>query len=165
MDGLLGLTLLIIQFCTALCLLLHIKGVWRSRADGEERLAGLFRILINDAQNTLIKNVKIHRTVIQGQIDKLHIKAKIAEKTGDRAIALANAANIATIAIQRSLFSKPRFPTKEVMQRDALARKKVKDILGGEYEYLKAVMTDEELDILEKVQEHQLKFGDNGTRN
>lgn len=162
MDGLLGLAAT--QFFIAVCLLLHIRGSWEERSESEQRAADLFKLLINDAQNILVKNVRVHRAAIQGQLDKLHIKAKIAEKTADRGVALANAANIATIAIQRSLFSKPRFPTKDAIQRDALARKKVKDILGGEYEYLKSVMTDEELDILEKAQEHQLKFGENGTR-
>lgn len=163
MAGLLGL--IITQICIILCLLFYIRNSRREEERTKKTLANLFRTLINDAQNTLLRNVKSHRIIIQGQLDKLHIKAKIAEKTADRGIALANAANIATIAIQRGLFSKPRFPTKEAVQRDALVRKKVKDILGGEYEYLKAVMTDEELDILEKVQEHQLKFADNGTRN
>lgn len=143
------------------CLLVVIGSIQQVRIRAHWVLLEL-----KEVQETILKLqsfVKHVQNQAEGLNKKTAFDARLAEKFADRAMSLASGANIATIALQRAIFSGRRMPSKEQIERDRLARKKVKDILGGsEWEYLKPLLNEEELDVLEKAMEHQVKFNDAG---
>lgn len=154
--------LLVISAALTLVLLAHERRQRRFKAEAREVFSVTVHACLNRLESVEALARQIEKRVL-GQFDKLKIETKLAEKCAERAMSLASGANVATIAIQRSLYSGRRFPSKEVQQRDTLARKKVKDILGeSEWEYLRPLLNEEELDVLEKAMEHKEKFDGTG---
>lgn len=150
-----------LQVVVVICTWIIAKAVRRLHKSLEMTSLILFKLKADIDE--LAKEAKGDRNRFLGRLAKTELKTRIAEKFAEKGMSLASGANIATIAIQRSLYSGRRMPTKEVLERDALARKKVQDILGGsEWEYLKPLLNEEELDVLEKAMEHKVKFNDAG---
>lgn len=150
-----------LQAVIVICTWIIAKAVRRLHKSLEMTSLILFKLKADIDE--VAKEAKGDRKRFLGRLDKTELKTRIAEKFAEKAMGLASGANIATIAIQRSLYAGKRMPTKEILERDALARKKVKDILGGsEWEYLKPLLNEEELDVLEKAMEHKVKFNDAG---
>jgi hypothetical protein len=96
-----------------------------------------------------------------GRIQQQQINAKIAQKMADRAFQMANAASLGVLALQRSL-PRAKLITKDYLQKAALARKKVDEAFSPEpmSDWLRPVLTPEELDVLEKAEEHFAVFDD-----
>lgn len=156
------LGLLVAQFVMVCCLYWHIRTYRKSLSDLGARVKQYV-----GSVSSLIGRIESHigrvENRVLGELARAQINAKLADKCAERAMSLASGANIATIAIQRSLYSGSRFPTKEQVKRDTLARKKVSDILGSsEWDYLKPLLNDQELDVLEKALEHTVKFNESG---
>jgi hypothetical protein len=115
------------------------------------------------------QNLEVRFPVIQnnqklkGRIDKIHITAKVAEKFAERAFNMASASNLAVVALQRTLAT-PRILTKEQGVKNLLAKKEVDELFTnkGMMDWLKPTMSDEELDLLEKAEEHHAKFNGKG---
>lgn len=95
-----------------------------------------------------------------GRIEQVARRAAIAEKMGERAFNLASSATIGVVALQKSLAT-PRLLTKTQVTQNLLAKTEIDRLFtkDGDMEWLKPVLSDEELDILEKAEEHQAKFG------
>lgn len=105
--------------------------------------------VVENVQFRFFKNKKL-----QGQVDKYLISAKIAEKMAERAFNLASSANLGVIALQKSL-AMPRLATKEQLKANEFASNKVDKLFsnGGTFDWLRPILSEEELDILDKAQE------------
>lgn len=100
---------------------------------------------------------------LSGKVDGLLISAKVSEKTADRAFTMASSANVANGIIQRAMYSRPSQLTKSQEVKDQVARKKLEELLGkDEVEFLKPLLSEEELDLLEQAQETMRKAELNG---
>lgn len=91
---------------------------------------------------------------LRGRLDKMYISAKIAEKMAERAFNLASTANLGVVALQKSLVL-PKLATKQQLQSNQLAKDNVDKLFssGGTFDWLRPILSDEELDILDKAQE------------
>lgn len=96
----------------------------------------------------------------KGQVAKSHISAKIAEKTADRAFTLASSANLGVVALQKTLQT-PRLVNKEQAQRNQLAKNDIDKLFStenGNLDWLKPILSDEDLEIVEKAEEYARKM-------
>lgn len=95
---------------------------------------------------------------IRGQAEKYHIKAKIAEKTADRALSMASASTQGVLALQKALAT-PRIMTKQQSLRNVLAKKEVDEIFEKEdmFSWMRPVLGEDENELLDKVLEAKEK--------
>lgn len=94
-----------------------------------------------------------------GQIQDVVIKSSLAEKMADRAFNMASTANLGVVALQKSL-ALPKIMTKQQTQQNQLANKEVEKLFSGVggFDWLRPLLSEEELDILEKAEQHKEKF-------
>ena len=120
----------------------------------------------SDIYETLEEQISVLRHSVyslSGKVDGLIIAAKVAEKTADRAFTMASSANVATGIVQRALSSRGPVLTKTQEFKDHIARKKLEDLFGkDEMEFLKPLLSEEELELLEEAQEKMRKAELNG---
>ena len=95
------------------------------------------------------------RSAIKGEIDQYTIIAKVAQKMADRAFNMASSATIGVVALQRSL-AIPKPVTKQQGLQNKLASEQVDALFKDEW--LRATMSPEEIDLLEKSLDHRNKF-------
>lgn len=118
---------------------------------------------INRRQELLELQLKKKMDKIEGQMEQVRRAAAISEKLADRAFSLASSANVGLGILSKSLAVRPRHLSKEQSAQNQKAKEQLADLFGmEEYEYLKPLLNDEELDILEKAQESYIKV--NGDR-
>lgn len=118
---------------------------------------------IYDALEEQIGSLRNSVYSLSGKVDGLLISAKVSEKTADRAFTMASSANVANGIIQRALYSRPKSLGKTQEVRDQVARKKLEDLFGkDEVEFLKPILSEDELDLLEQAQEAMKKAELNG---
>lgn len=88
-----------------------------------------------------------------GELTQLRIKASIAEKTADRAFNLASSATLGVVALQKSLAT-PRIVNREQSKLNQLAKNSVDQLFTtqGEYDWLKPLLSDSDLDIVEEIE-------------
>lgn len=100
---------------------------------------------------------------MDGQLTQYWIKAKLAEKTADRAFNMASSANLATVALAKALQA-PRIMTKAQGQRNEIAKKQIDALFSGEdiMDFLKPIASEEELLAIETIQENKRKEMQNG---
>jgi hypothetical protein len=88
---------------------------------------------------------------------KTNRAARISEKMADRAFNIANSAQLGVATISKALASRPRLRTKENLAQNEYIKKKVDEMFpeteDGQLEWLKAVLSDDELEALERAQE------------
>lgn len=101
---------------------------------------------------------KVYHKINRGYLDKYLISAKIAEKTAERAFNMASSANLGVIALQKAL-AVPRLMTKQQGIQNEFAKLQVDKLFtkDGRFDFLKCVATDEELEIIDKIEEEQYK--------
>lgn len=89
-----------------------------------------------------------------GLTEKLIIKAAIAEKTADRAFNMASSANLGVVALQKAL-AVPRLMTKQQGLQNKFAKNEVDKLFNGEgtFDWLRPILSDEELEIIDKAEE------------
>jgi hypothetical protein len=97
---------------------------------------------------------------LDGKLDKYFISAKIAEKFAERAFNMASSANLGVIALQKSL-AQPRIMTKHQTVRNELAKNEVDKLFTteGSFDFLRPILSDEENDLLDEMEKHNLKNG------
>lgn len=95
-----------------------------------------------------------HPKVI-GKLDKMYISCKLAEKMADRAFNMASTANLGVIALQKAL-AVPRIVTPRQATQNKLAKKEVESLFSqnGTFDYLRPILSDEELDLIDEAQKH-----------
>jgi hypothetical protein len=98
---------------------------------------------------------------LRGILSKVQIDSKIAEKFAERAFNLASAANLGIVALQKSLAT-PRIMTKEQVVKNTLAKEQIDELFtgGGSMDWLRPILSDEELEILDKAEEERNKIKD-----
>lgn len=120
----------------------------------------------SEIEEELERNVKaLSRSVysLSGKVDSLIIAAKVSEKTADRAFTMASSANVASGILQRALSQRPYPLSKEQQAKDQVARKKLEDLFGNdEIEFLKPLLSDDELELLEEAREKMRRAELNG---
>lgn len=94
----------------------------------------------------------------KGLVDKMYIRSVIAEKMADRAFNMASSSNLGVIALQKALVI-PRLMTRAQTKQNALAKASVDKLFtqNGEFDYLKPVLSDEDLELLETIEKDKLK--------
>lgn len=95
---------------------------------------------------------------VRGQLRKAQIRASVAEKFAERAFNMASAANLGVVALQKSLAT-PRIMTPQQVTRNQLAKNEVDNLFtsNGGFDYLRPILSDEENDILDSIEEQKLK--------
>lgn len=106
-------------------------------------------------QQTLVKDVNRE---IQGKLDKMYIRSVVAEKMASRAWNTANSATLGVIALQKTLVV-PRLLTKEQTIKNKLAKNDIDKLFTtqGNYDYLRPLLSDEDLELLDKIEEEKMK--------
>jgi hypothetical protein len=96
---------------------------------------------------------------LQGVISDAVIKSALAEKMADRAFNMASTANLGVVALQKSL-ALPKIMTKQQAQQNQLAKEGVDKLFSGVggFDWLRPLLSEEELDILDKAEQHKEKF-------
>lgn len=144
----------ILSILINLCLIVAIWALSRQLRDWEAHCEYL------DAHN-LEFNAKLNNLFnkLNGKIDKAYIETVIASKFAERAFNLASSANIGVVALQKSLAT-PRLLTKEQLTKNVLAKKEVDSLLTtqGQMDWLRPILSPEDLDLLDKAEDHQRKF-------
>jgi len=106
--------------------------------------------------------VKVEKD-LQHLAHKTNRAARLSEKMADRAFNIANSANLGVATIARGLASKPRIPTKANLAQNEFVKRKAEEMFpetdDGQLEWLKAVLSDEELEVLETAQNLAAKKG------
>jgi hypothetical protein len=99
------------------------------------------------------------RKELQGELSGLLVKATLAEKMADRAFNMASTANLGVVALQKSL-AVPRSIVKKQAQQNVLAKENVDKLFSGVggFDWLRPLLSEEELDIIDKAEEHTEKF-------
>ena len=84
----------------------------------------------------------------------MYIRSVIAEKMADRAFNMASSANLGVVALQKALVV-PRLMTKPQAKQNELAKNDVDKIFSsdGKFDWLRPILSDEDLDILDKAEE------------
>lgn len=95
---------------------------------------------------------------IYGKLSKVIIDSKVATKMADRAFNMASSATLGVVGLQKSL-AVPRLLTKEQVTRNQLAKQEVDKLFTtpGSMEWLKPILSEQDLDILEKAEDSFLK--------
>lgn len=107
-----------------------------------------------EEQKERIDNVNKRIANLAGQVNKAIIKCGVASKTADRAFSLGSSSNVAIGILQRTLLSTPKIVTKQQILKDEVAKDKLADLFGkDEYEFLRPLLSDEENDALNDMQE------------
>lgn len=145
------------QFSIALCLFSCLIS-YRTSVRQPARLSNMWRsILEKNAALHDASRKKIHNDV-RGMLAGQTVSLKLAEKLADRAFSLASSANVGIVALSRSLQTRPKKYKKEEILADEAATKKVGDVFGASMgEWLKPVMSAEEIDVFEAAQQHYAK--------
>lgn len=145
-----------------IALLIAVAGMYYSSKINTNRIFNL----IDDLYRKVAKRLELpfSKKELFGRLEKTEIKAAIAEKTGDRAFNIASSATLGVMALQKSLAT-PRLITKRQATQNQLAKHDIEKLYTteGSFDYLRSVMTDEELDILDSALAHQQKA--NGKEN
>ncbi len=95
---------------------------------------------------------------LKGVADKALFKARISEKLAERAFTLASSANVGVSIVSSALGTRPKPLTKEQLLQNEVATEKLKDLFGqDEAEYLKPLLDDEEVELLESAQKQYEK--------
>lgn len=104
------------------------------------------------------KNIKKAITKADGERNGAVIRAAVAEKFAERAFNMASAANLGVVALQKSLAT-PRIMTPTQVTKNQLAKKEVDNLFtsNGGFDYLRPILSDEENDILDAIEEQKLK--------
>lgn len=100
----------------------------------------------------------------QGIINKAHIDSRIATKMAERAFNLASSANLGVVALQKALAT-PKLITREASKLNQLAKNSVDELFTtqGEYDWLKPLLSDQDLELLEEIESKKVKDAMKGT--
>lgn len=100
------------------------------------------------------RDIEALKKAIKGTDGRVYIKAKIAEKTADRAFNMASSANLGVVALQKAL-AVPRLMTKQQGLQNKFAKNEVDKLFNGEgtFDWLRPILSDEELEIIDKAEE------------
>lgn len=98
-----------------------------------------------------------------GHANKAVIAAKIAEKMAERAFSLASSANVGVGLLSKSLVTRPKWISKSQAVKDEVVQKQVENLFGEDTsEWIKPLLDDDELSILEEAKRQTEKARKNG---
>lgn len=101
----------------------------------------------------ITKIVKDNRAI--GKAEQALIKAKIAELFAERAFNMASTANLGVIALQKTLHV-PKIVDRQQTLKNKYAKAEVDKLFttNGGFEFLKPILDDEELEMLEEIEKN-----------
>ena len=125
------------------------RSVWDHQVVTVERFYGWRERF----ERRMLKKYRDMMNEMEGKRNSATIRASVAEKMADRAFNMASSATIGVVALQKAL-TVPRLLTKQQGQINQLAKDEIDELfkVKGAQEWLKPLMSDEELDILEKAE-------------
>lgn len=101
----------------------------------------------------ITKIVKDNRAI--GKAEQALIKAKIAELFAERAFNMASTANLGVIALQKTLHI-PKIVDRQQTLKNKYAKAEVDKLFttNGGFEFLKPILDDDELELLEEIEKN-----------
>ncbi len=110
---------------------------------------------------TILKCVALRKKLlneVRGKADQVLIKSSIATKMADRAFNMASSANLGVVALQKALAT-PRLINRGQSKLNELAKNSVDELFvtQGEFDWLKPLLNDNDLDLLEEIEQKKLK--------
>lgn len=134
------------DFLIDLCLIFAVWQTHRHLAVKTEA----FKDLLERRMSDLVRRSSQHHRDMR---DDVLVETRITEKLASRAFNLANSATLGVVALQKAL-AIPRPLTVEQGALNKVAKDEVDELfkVGGTMEWMKPLMTEEELDIYERAQ-------------
>lgn len=128
------------------------RDFWRFRVTAAHHLSEQLTDLQRQARKAVAR--------LEGRGTSVVLRSKLAEKMADRAFNMASSANLGVIALQKSL-ARPVLLTKTQATANQLASNEVDKLFSsnGRFDYLRPLMTDEEIEIIEKLEAENMKNG------
>lgn len=116
------------------------------------------RALIEDATSKINRFGRRTNKQMCGIADQVLIKSSIATKMADRAFNMASSANLGVVALQKAL-AIPRLINRGQSKLNELAKNSVDELFTtqGEYDWLKPLLNDNDLELLEEIERKKLK--------
>jgi hypothetical protein len=113
---------------------------------------------VNDCNNRIDVFGKKAEKELRGKADKVLIDSAVATKMADRAFNMASSANLGVVALQKALAT-PRLINRGQAKLNELAKNSVDELFTtqGEYDWLKPLLSDSDLDLLEEIEQKKLK--------
>ena len=145
----------------------------RCRTERLQRKLGCLLYSHGENLNEIIsRKFKKIENKFEGKSAATLLKAKSAEMLGQRAFNLASSANLAVMALQRTLQVRPAYLPKRNQVANEVGQDKVMEAVGGTADYsgfdwLYPVLDEEERDLIDKAREFHDKHqeqGDEGTK-
>jgi hypothetical protein len=137
---------------------------WMLRLEKQQR-RNIPRYFSNRIHEEMSSRERGFEVRIRGLLTKTHIKASIAGKMAEKAHSLATGAALGVAVLQKVL-PRLRPATKEQEKQQAHVKEELHKLFSDERisDYLRPVLSAEDLDILEKSEDHFEKFnsGSNG---
>lgn len=120
----------------------------------------VFLILILCIDRLRRKETKIITKIVKddraiGKAEQALIKAKIAELFAERAFNMASTANLGVIALQKTLHI-PKIVDRQQTLKNKYAKAEVDKLFttNGGFEFLKPILDDDELELLEEIEKN-----------
>lgn len=147
----------IFEYSPTLLLIVAIYLAYRDSIKNHNRHVEDSKVWLDFLENKFAKGYKEMRErfdKLDGVQKKTQISAKIAEKTADRAFNMASSANLGVVALQKAL-AVPRLMTKQQGLQNKFAKNEVDKLFNGEgtFDWLRPILSDEELEIIDKAEE------------
>ena len=148
----LGLYLLILNIATLLYLVFRISDFLQ----GEE-INSRHRVQMLSSFNEFCVTLEDRiYTKIKAEREQAHIKVAIASKFAERAFSMASTANVACMALQRSLQVRKVYTPKPQLIANEIAQKEVSKAVGGSVDYsnidwLYPTLSEDERDIVDNA--------------
>lgn len=115
-----------------------------------------------DKREQFLRRINGNTAHILGRLSKIEIQDKIAVKMAERAFNMASSANVAISILSRSISSRVPYRTRKQQQYDTTLSQQAEEQIGADLNsWLRPVLTDEELRILELADE---SLRTNGTK-
>ncbi len=95
---------------------------------------------------------------LQGQMVQLTIEAKVTKKLAENAFRMASASNVSVSILSKGMGARPKFLSKEQLLGETAAKKKLEDLFGNdEAEFLKPLLSDDEIEIIDQARKQYEK--------
>ena len=101
---------------------------------------------------------------LEGIVAKAAFKARLSEKMAERAFSMASSSNVAVTTLSKALGGRPKFISKEQLLKDEMVKEQLSELFGqDEAEFLKPLLDDEEIELIEQAQAQYKKAKAKGT--
>lgn len=158
----------IVNLVVLLFLYVDKRNFRLSYANDLKRIAHLVSTKFQDAKRDCDRSAKRAVDESRGVVQAWRVKAKVSEKLSERAFSLASSANLAIMALQRTLQTRPQYATKKQQIQNEVAQQDVMETVGGTTDYsgfdwMYPILDDEERELIDNARALKEKYA-NGSK-